>query len=125
MQQHTYDVIVAGLGAHGSAALYQLAKRGARVLGIDRFAPPHRFGSSHGDTRITREAIGEGNEYVPLVLRSNAIWREIEDATGRDLLTRCGGLILTSSADARHHGVDFFENTVNAARTFGIAHEVL
>ena len=55
-----FDTIVIGLGAMGSAAAYQLAKSGQRVLGIDRFAPPHRFGSSHGETRITRLACGEG-----------------------------------------------------------------
>jgi len=67
----TADILVVGLGAVGSAALYQAAKLGARVIGIDRFHPPHEQGSSHGETRITRQAIGEGREYVPLVLRSN------------------------------------------------------
>jgi sarcosine oxidase len=56
----TYDVAVVGLGAAGAATLYQLARRGVRVVGIDRFSPPHVYGSTHGDTRITREAIGEG-----------------------------------------------------------------
>jgi sarcosine oxidase len=73
-----YDVIVIGLGATGSAAAYQLAKRGHRVLGLDRHAPPHAFGSSHGDTRITRCAIGEGAHYSPLAMRSHEIWRELE-----------------------------------------------
>ena len=72
----TGDVIVIGLGAFGSATACQLARRGASVLGIDRHAPPHDFGSSHGATRITRLAIGEGHEYVPLVQRSHALWRE-------------------------------------------------
>ena len=54
------DCLVIGLGAMGSAALYQLAKRGASVIGLDRFAPPHTMGSSHGETRITRQGIGEG-----------------------------------------------------------------
>ncbi|MGE3985636.1 MAG: N-methyl-L-tryptophan oxidase [Dehalococcoidia bacterium] len=125
MPLHTYDVIVLGLGAMGSAALYQLAKRGVRVLGIDRFTPPHRFGSSHGDTRITRQAIGEGDEYVPLVLRSHEIWRELEAATGRSLLSETGGLILSSNPDARHHGAPFFEKTVGAAQRFGIEHALL
>src|SRR5271157_4045068 len=88
------DVVVVGLGAVGSAALYQSAKLGARVIGIDRFSPPHDQGSSHGETRITRRAIGEGREFVPLVLRSNQIWQELEAATGRTLLTRNGGLVL-------------------------------
>src|ERR1700743_320889 len=91
------DVIVLGLGAMGSAAVYQLATRGARVLGIDRHAPPHIFGSTHGETRVTRLAIGEGEHYTPLVMRSHAIWREIERETGADLLTTNGGLIILSN----------------------------
>ena len=59
-----YDVAVVGLGAFGSAATYQLAKRGARVLGIDRFSPPHALGSTHGETRITRMAVGEGSRIL-------------------------------------------------------------
>ena len=82
MRQPPVDVIVVGLGAMGSASLYQLARRGARVLGIDRFHPPHDHGSSHGESRITRQAIGEGEEYVPFVLRSHEIWRELEADTG-------------------------------------------
>jgi len=66
-----YDVVVAGLGAMGSAATYQLARSGASVLGLDRYHPPHTLGSTHGDTRITRVAVGEGLEYVPLVRRSH------------------------------------------------------
>ena len=64
-----FDTIVLGLGAMGSAAVYHLARRGKRVLGIDRFSPPHALGSSHGDTRITRLAIGEGAQYTPLAMR--------------------------------------------------------
>ena len=71
----TTDVIVIGLGAMGSAALYQLARRGVAAIGIDQFAPPHDRGSSHGESRITRQAIGEGDEYVPFALRSHEIWR--------------------------------------------------
>jgi sarcosine oxidase len=120
------DVCVIGLGAVGSAAAWQAAKRGARVGGIDRFEPPHAKGSSHGDTRITRLAIGEGAQYTPLALRSNAIWREIEAATGETLHVVTGGLIVSSPArSATTHVPDFFENTLAAARRFGIAHEVL
>src|SRR5258708_21194477 len=90
-----YEVLVLGLGAMGSAAAFQLARRGRKVLGIDRFAPPHSFGSSHGETRITRLAIGEGEHYTPLVLRSHELWREIEKETGADLLTITGGLVLS------------------------------
>src|SRR5580692_10504360 len=121
-----YQAIVIGLGAMGSAALYQLAKRGASVLGIDRYAPPHVHGSSHGDTRITRLAIGEGEHYTPLARRSHEIWREIEKETGADLLTVTGGLILSSpTKTAFTHVEDFFENTLAAARKHGIAHELL
>ena len=89
-----FDTIVCGLGAMGSAAVYQLAKRGNKALGLDQFSPPHGNGSSHGESRIIRQAIGEGEEYVPLVLRSYELWREIEKATGTELLTITGGLTL-------------------------------
>jgi sarcosine oxidase len=110
----------------GSAAAYQLAKRGQRVLGIDQFSPPHAFGSSHGDTRITRLAIGEGVHYTPLVMRSHEIWRDIEKETGADLLASVGGLMISSTArTANLHVRNFFENTVAAAEKFRIPHEVL
>lgn len=110
----------------GSAALYQLAKRGAKVLGIDRFAPPHDQGSSHGDTRITRLAIGEGAHYTPLVKRSHEIWRQIEGEAGVELLTQCGELIISSeSRKSSVHVEGFFKNTVNAARDHRIAHKLL
>jgi sarcosine oxidase len=122
-----FDVVVCGLGAMGSATLYQLAKRGLRVLGIDRYAPPHDLGSSHGETRITRCATGEGLAYVPLALRSHQLWRAIEQETGLDILTSNGVLVLASPGSwARHHGkTHFLETTIEAARTFGIDHEVL
>src|ERR1700752_3598645 len=94
----SYDALVLGLGAMGSAALHYLAKKGSRVLGIDRFSPPHALGSTHGDTRITRLAIGEGAQYTPLVRRSHELWRELEQETGRSLLTINGGLIISSTA---------------------------
>lgn len=120
------DVIVIGLGAMGSAACYQLAKRGARVTGIDRFAPPHSFGSTHGETRITRQAIGEGEHFVPFALRSYEIWRELESETGADLLTITGGLIMSSAGEHPLHGnADFLKTTIDAASKFGIKHRVL
>ena len=123
----SFEVIVLGLGAMGSAAVYQLAKRGKRVLGIDQYAPPHTFGSTHGDTRITRQAIGEGAEYVPLSLRSYAIWRELERQTGRDLLTITGGLLMASrSSHTPQHGKEqFLQTTIDAAERYAIPHEVL
>jgi sarcosine oxidase len=121
-----HDVIVLGLGATGSAALHQLARRGARVLGIDRFDPPHTHGSSHGETRVTRLAIGEGAHYTPLALRSHEIWREMERETGAALMTQTGGLIISGGSGTAHTHVEgFFDNTIAAARQHGIAHEIL
>lgn len=127
IMQKNFDVIVIGLGAMGSASLYQLAKRGIEVLGIDRFAPPHLYGSTHGETRITRLAVGEGIEYVPLVMRSHEIWREIENETDYKLLTQCGGLIMASkSVIGIHHGESsFVKKTIEVAKQFGIEHEIL
>lgn len=126
MPQHNYDVIVVGLGAVGAATTYQLARRGARVLGIDRFAPPHDKGSTHGGTRITRLAIGEGAHLTPIVMRSHEIWRDIERETGETLLTQCGGLFISSPKKlAKTHVENFLETTIAAAEKFGIAHERL
>jgi len=122
---NNFQIIVIGLGAMGSAAIYQLAKRGNKVLGLDQFQPPHVYGSSHGDTRITRQAIGEGAEYVPLVLRSYEIWDEIERETGTQLLTVTGGLIMTSVEGQIRHGSYFFDQTVACAEQYGIAHRLL
>ncbi|HTU84675.1 MAG TPA: N-methyl-L-tryptophan oxidase [Solirubrobacteraceae bacterium] len=115
----TSDVIVVGLGAMGSAACRALAARGASVVGIDRYAPPHPLGSTHGDTRITRLAIGEGREYVPLVRRSHRLWREIERQTGTRLLTQAGVLVLAPAASP------FLAETLGAAATHAIPHERL
>src|SRR6516164_97182 len=80
------DVLVVGLGAMGSAVCAQLATRDASVIGIDQYDPPHPYGSTHGETRMTRLAVGEGPEYVPVVRRSHELWREIEAQTGRRVL---------------------------------------
>ena len=122
-----YDVIVVGLGAMGSAALYQASLRGAKTLGIDRYEPPHTLGSSHGDTRITRAAIGEGEFYMPLVRRSDQIWRELESSSGTTLFHRSGGLIIAPpSSSATFHGEgDFVEASARVAGRHGIEHEIL
>ena len=121
-----YDLVVVGLGAVGAATAYQAAKRGAKVLGIDQYSPPHAMGSSHGDSRITRVAIGEGEHYVPLVRRSHQIWRDIEAASGDELLVVTGGLIISGPARlATTHVPDFFERTLAAARRFSVEHEML
>jgi sarcosine oxidase len=121
------DVLVIGLGAMGSATLFQLARRGVDVVGIDQYSPPHVYGSTHGETRITREAVGEGAAFVPLARRSHVLWREIERETGRDLFRQCGGLILARAGEPSHMHAqrDFLGNTIKLASEFGIAHELL
>jgi sarcosine oxidase len=119
-----FDVIVVGLGAVGSAAVHHLARCGASVLGIDRFSPPHRRGSSHGETRITRVAVGEGDVYSPLALRSHALWRAMERETGRQLMVRCGCLTISGPGSTATHGVgDFLANIRRAATAHHIPHE--
>jgi sarcosine oxidase len=113
------DVIVVGLGAMGSATTLQLAQRGLRVIGVDRFRPPHDRGSTHGETRITRLAVGEGAEYVPLVRRSHELWRELEAATGSSLLEQVGGLVIGRRDDG------FLEQTRAVAQLHGIPHRNL
>jgi sarcosine oxidase len=93
----TYDVIIVGLGAMGSAAAYHIAGRGKSVLGLDQFTPPHTFGSSHGQTRIIREAYFEGPVYVPIVQRAYELWQELENTSGNKLFQQTGGLMIGSS----------------------------
>lgn len=122
------DVVVVGLGAVGSALLCQLARRGVRAIGIDRFDPPHDQGSSHGRTRITRLAVGEGEAFVPLVQRSHALWRQFEAETGERLMQTTGLLVVgePAGAQAAYHGqTGFFARTRAIAERFGIAHEML
>jgi sarcosine oxidase len=122
-----FDVAILGLGAMGSASAFQLARRGKRVLGLDQFSPPHSLGSSHGATRVIRQAIGEGEHYVPLVLRSYELWPEIELAAGKQLLSITGGLIMASegSTASRHGTNKFLDQTIRSARKFGIQHHLL
>ncbi len=91
---NTFDVIVVGLGAMGSATLHQLAARGVRALGIEQFAPGHARGSSHGRSRIIREAYFEDPRYVPLVQRAYDLWADLERESGESLLLQTGGLML-------------------------------
>jgi sarcosine oxidase len=92
--KRSYDVIVVGLGGMGSAAAYHLARRGRRVLGLERFTPAHDRGSSHGRSRVIRQAYFEDPAYVPLVLRAYELWRDAERAAGADLLTVTGALMI-------------------------------
>lgn len=89
-----FDVVVLGLGAHGSSAVYHLSKNNLKVCGIDRFAPPHAFGSSHGQSRIIRQAYHESPMYVPLVKKAYELWIELQQASGKQLLLKTGGIIL-------------------------------
>jgi sarcosine oxidase len=94
MLEPAYDVIVLGVGGMGSAALFELARRGRRVLGIDQFTPPHNLGSSHGETRVIRKAYFEHPAYVPLAQRAYERWYDLEQRSGKHLLTECGCLAI-------------------------------
>src|SRR5262245_7912450 len=109
-----YDAIVLGTGGVGSAAAYQLARRGANVLGIDQFPGGHDRGSSHGETRVIRQAYFEHSDYVPLLLRAYELWRELEQEADVDLLHQVGllqvgppnGFVVRGVLDAAHlHGL--------------------
>jgi len=111
-----YDVIVVGLGAMGSAALYELSRRGQRVLGLEAFAPGHQLGSSHGESRVIRLAYYEHPNYVPLLQRAYQLWADLERESGADLLSITGALMigapdseLVSGAltSAQQHGLDY------------------
>jgi sarcosine oxidase len=114
-----YDVVVCGLGVMGSAALYQLARRGRRVLGLDRFSPGHDRGSSHGETRIIRLAYFEHPSYVPLVRRAYELWRELEVQIARPLLH------ITGIAEIGPPDGTLVSGTLAAARLHDIPHELL
>lgn len=113
------DVIVVGLGAMGAASARALSRRGLRVIGLDRFAPPHGLGSSHGDSRIIREAYFEHPSYVPFVRRAYLLWEEIERESGRGLLSRTGGLMIGPRDGALVTGA------LLSATTHGLPHELL
>lgn len=115
----TYDVIIVGLGAMGSAAAYHLAARGLRVLGIERYWPAHDRGSSHGGSRIIRKAYLEGSSYVPLLLRAYDLWDRLEAESGADLRTTTGGLWLGSPTSAVVAG------SRDTAVRHGLEHEIL
>jgi sarcosine oxidase len=113
------DVLVVGLGAMGSMALWRLIRRGATVVGFDRFDPPHALGSSHGESRIIRTAYYEGPGYVPLVREAFGLWRELEAESGATILTMTGALMIGSPSS------DVVAGTLASAREHGLEHEVL
>jgi len=110
-----YDIIILGTGGVGSAAAFHAARRGAKVLGIDRFPGGHDRGSSHGETRIIRQAYFEHADYVPLLLRAYELWRELEQIAGEDLLHQVGLLQVGPPEGFVVRGV------LEAARLHGLA----
>ena len=116
---YDYDVVICGLGAMGSAALWQLARRGVRVLGIERHAPGHDLGSSHGLTRVIRLDYFEHPSYVPLLRRSYALWRELEAAAGRPLL------YVTGIAEIGPRDGHVVRGTLASSELHALPHELL
>ncbi|MGI8574807.1 MAG: N-methyl-L-tryptophan oxidase [Egibacteraceae bacterium] len=114
-----FDAIVCGLGGMGSAAAAELARRGQRVLGLERHHAVHDLGSSHGGSRIIRQAYFEGEEYVPLLLRAYERWAQVERDSGRELLTITGGLMLGGPDSETVSGA------LASARKFNLEHEEL
>lgn len=115
----TADVIVMGLGAMGSAAAYHLARRGVRVVGIEQYTPAHDRGSSHGRSRIIREAYFEHPDYVPLIQRAYELWRDLEAEAGERLLVMTGGLMI-----GPEDGV-LVQGALTSARTHRLPHELI
>src|SRR5437588_111710 len=113
------DVLVVGVGSVGSMALWRLAGRGVRAVGLERFEPGHDHGSGHGESRMIRSAYSEGPRYVPLVREAFGLWRELEAEAGAELLTVTGGLMIGRAAGALVAGA------LASARAHGLEHEVL
>jgi sarcosine oxidase len=116
---YIYDAIVVGLGAHGSAAAYHLAKRGLDVLGIERFPRGHTLGSSGGLSRIIRLSYYEHPDYVPLLRSAWELWRELEQESRETLLTQTGGLYL-GPRDG-----ELVAGSLASARAHGLSHELV
>src|SRR5262245_3296235 len=115
----TYDVIVVGVGGMGSAACYHLARRGRRVLGLERFDVPHTMGSSHGTTRIIRLAYYDHPSYVPLLRRAYELWRELETGFGEQLL------VITGSIDASGPDEEIVRGSLASCQIHDLPHEIL
>jgi sarcosine oxidase len=114
-----FDVIVVGLGANGSSALYHLSKTNKKMMGIDRYSPPHDFGSSHGESRIIRQAYHENPMYVPFVKEAYNVWNETERESGKKLLLKTGGMMLGKEE------ATVIKGSILSAETFDIAYEYL
>jgi sarcosine oxidase len=114
-----FDCIVIGVGGMGSSAVHNLAKRGQKVLGLEKFDIPHSEGSSHGVNRIIRLAYYEHSSYVPLLRRAYEMWSEIETIAGEQLLYKIG------SIDTAPSGHEVFEGSLESCLEHDIPHEVL
>jgi sarcosine oxidase len=115
----TFDVIVAGVGAMGAQTCWHLARRGQRVLGLDRYDIPNAMGSSHGVNRIIRLAYFEHPLYVPILRRAYELWRETGDLAGEQLL------YITGSLDIGAAGSPVVEGSLASCRQHGLPHELL
>jgi sarcosine oxidase len=115
----SYDVIVLGVGGMGSSAAYHLARRGLRVLGLERFTPAHDQGSSHGGSRIIRQSYFEDPAYVPLLLRSYELWEQLKRDSGIDVYSVTGGLFMGPPSSTT------FSGSLRASQEWGLDHEVL
>jgi len=118
-RRRRWDAIVIGCGIMGASVSYNLAKRGLRVLTLERYGVNHQFGSSHGETRIIRLAYYEDPRYVPLLRRAYESWREAEKRSGKKLLRVTGGLMI-----GRPEG-ELLSGVLKSAKAYGIPHEVL
>lgn len=116
---YDYDVIVVGVGGMGSATVYQLASRGFRVLGLDRYNIPNRMGSSHGISKIIRLAYHEDPSYVPLVRRSYELWHQLEQLVGEKLYVQTGTI-----RGGPEQG-SMFSGSLKACRIHQLPHEIL
>lgn len=114
-----YDAIVVGVGGMGSAAAYHLARRGRRVLGLERFTIPNEMGSSHGVSRIIRLAYFEDPSYVPLLRRSFELWRQLEGEFGEQILHMTGCLHVGAA------GTAVFDGCLRSCAEHHLQHEVL
>ncbi|MFG1172990.1 N-methyl-L-tryptophan oxidase [Erwiniaceae bacterium CAU 1747] len=114
-----YDLIVVGSGSVGAAAGWYATRAGLKVLMIDRAHPPHTAGSHHGETRLIRHAYGEGARYVPMVLRAQQLWDELEKECGEQIMHRSGVLNLGPE------NAEFIQNVMSSAREFKLDVQVL
>jgi sarcosine oxidase len=115
----TFDAVVVGLGAMGSATVSSLARRGCRVVGIEKFAPGHDRGSSHGATRIIRLGYFEDPSYVPLVRAAYPLWRDLAVKSGVPVIN------ITGIVEIGRPDSELVEGTLRASRLHGLSHEVL